>query len=232
MAELKNTNIDLENIKLSDFVPSNGRSIIGAFLIEGGSLILVKEVLNKRVAMSFFNSTTKSKIQTSERYEQYNGQNIKEVRGDYVLSSKITVDIDSGAESVYEEVVTGSNILYSNRRARYTKKEFKLLWDRFITQESSKGEGKKRKIKEVEKFHLMVFDEKVKFLRSKFRSLFKTRWELGIEPEELFLSKDEFASFDKDNDFRSALQKVLDLESPLLNKSAGEMYSNIIKYCE
>lgn len=231
MAELRNKNIDIDNLKLEDFCPASNGMVISAFLVEGNRLILVEEVLNERVGMNFFDANTKEKISTKERYEQYNGKVINETKGNYILSSEIKVDMDTGAESVHEEVVYDDAILYSNDRNRYHKKTFKPLWERFIDETKLKDKDDLELMREVAIFRAMKFDEKIKYLRSKFRYIFKARWELGVVPEEVFLSKEEFSAFEKDEIFREVLLKVLELEESTTGKDSQIMYVNIINQC-
>lgn len=232
MAELKNKQIDKSLLELDDFYPSQGGDVISVSLVDQGRYVLVEEIICEKVVMTFFNAETMTKMSVDERYKKYDGLVTTEIKGDYILSTKITVDQNTGAEKIHEEVVLGESVLYRNDRVRYFKKSIEPLWDRFIDEQNIKLESKQELKRNFSKFNVMLFPDKVSYLRSRFRGLYKVRYELGLIPEELFLSKEEFLAFDNDSKFRKALIEMLELESSIVGKDACQMYQNILRQCD
>jgi hypothetical protein len=228
MVGINNFNLDIYNLHKGDFVSSNGEVIIRFFLVENNSLILVQFILENSLNSVFFNVSGLQRIPKEVRYREYHGKEVKEDIAEYSLIETIEVNLETGDESIAGKVLKENEIVYECCYGRYLDSIEPTLWERFKISEQRKVKSGLRLEEDVLRFQKMTFREKVEFLRSKFRSIYKTRWELGIAPEECFLDKQEIVKYSANLDFKNALKEVLDLEKELTGKSVLEMYSNII----
>ena len=230
MVDINNFNLDIYNLHKEDFLSSNEEVIIRFFLVENNSLILVQFISDNNLNSVFFNVCDLQRIPKKVRYREYHGKEVREAIEKYVLIETIEVDLETGDESISGKVLKENKIVYECCYGRYLDSIEPTLWERFKISEQSKLESELRLDKEVSRFKLMSFREKVEYLRGKFRRIYKTRWELTIVPEECFLNKQEIVKYSTDVDFQNALKEVLDLEKELTGKSVFEMYSNIMAH--
>ena len=228
MIDINNFNLDIYNLHKEDFLSSNEEVIIRFFLIENNNLILVQFISDNNLNSAFFNVSDLQRIPKEARYREYHGKEMREVIEEYSLIETIKVDFETGDESIVGKVFKENKIVYECCYSRYSDSIEPTLWELFQISENRKVKSELRLEEDVLRFQKMIFLEKVEFLRSKFRSIYKTRWELGIAPEECFLDKQEIVKYSAVLDFKSALKEVLDLEKELTGKSVLEMYSNII----
>jgi hypothetical protein len=228
MVEVNNVSLDIHNINQNDFSSNDGGVVIDAFLLEGEGLILVQEVVNNHLKWFFFNATNLKVVSKEERYRAYNGKIEEENIEDYLLVSEIKVDLETGAESIDEKIIYKDNIVYQCERFRYETPITLPLFERYQALNKSNEKSNLYFDEEILNFKKMKFEQKVTFLRGKFRQLYKTRWELGILPEECFLSEEEVERYSEDEYFTKALNAMLKLEESFTGKPTSEMFANII----
>lgn len=227
MVKLLNKEIDLSAPKKADFSPSFEGLVVGAFLIEEDSYILVEELIGAEITASYFCTKYKAFISREDRFNKYNGEIEVIKRNGFDLFSEIKIDINLGTEYVIERVERDGEVLYNNSRFRYTQHEIDSLWERFLLVHESSKVQQSLIDKQVEDFSIMDMQSKVNYLRARFRTSYRTRSELGVMPEEVFLSKSELLSFRDIDGFERALLLVLELEEDIVGKSAQDMFSNI-----
>lgn len=227
MVRLITKDFNIEDLELNFFESVSGGRVVGAFYIEGENIIVVEELNDTRVCLTIFDYPGLEIIPTEKRVEEYDGFVQEDIYGDLRLLSKIVVDGETGAETVFEEAYKGKVQVYRNKRARYSKfgsESFKERVERALFKQSKEMDDIN---KEVLYFNSLSDVDKTKFLKNKFMRAYKLRWESGVEPEEIFLSGKELKAFDSNPKFKACLKAVLNEEAPILGKDADTMFSNI-----
>ena len=232
MVDIHNFNLDIYNLHKEDFLSGYEEIILRFFLVENNSLILVQFISDNNLNSAFFNVCDLKRISKEVRYREYHGKEVIEAREEYSLIETIEVDLDTGDESITGKVLQENKIVYTCCYGRYLDEIEPTLWERFKVSEERKVKSELRLEEDVLRFKNMTHREKVDFLRGKFKSIYKTRWELAITPEECFLNKQEIVKYSSDIDFKNALREVLSLEKELTGKTVLEMYSNIMAYSD
>jgi hypothetical protein len=230
MATLKQgVEIDARNIHVDLFEAEEGGSLLEAFLVEDGRLVLVKEILPEGMGYTFFEIETQERIEKSIRYDDENGKLLNdEIDENHKSVCEVIVDPKTGFEKLIETVFKDSEIIYKNTRERYSSGHTKPLLTRCLAYQKQK-ETKDRQVADlVKKFTNSMLDGKVDILRGIFRKEWRNRCELGFEQPELFLSDDLYAQFSRVKQFKEALIEMLKLEERTVDVDASKLYSSIL----
>lgn len=227
MVAIKKSKLNIHKLKKDDFLFSNEERALNIFLVEDEGLIIVEYLFEDVLNSVFFRADNLKKIPTEFRFEEFNGKTAETNIENHQVVEKIEIDLNTGNEFINGFVIKQNEVVYQCRYGRYNNTTEPTLWERFKFSEEQFKINEMKMQETFSTFKDMVFNEKVNFLRGKFRKIYKSRWELGLTPEECFMSKIEVEKYAEDELFLDALKKVLQLEKNLTNKTVQEMYFNI-----
>jgi len=188
-------------------------------------------VLFGGLAYTFFDLSTRERIDSTARYGQENGKSTMSQFDDgYVAVCEVHVDSCTGFETVDEKITKGSEVVYQNTRERYSLNGVEPISKRFFALETQKNSQKEMINKIVDDFFNSGYIDKVNTLRSLFIREWRNRCELGIDNPEYFLSQDIYEKFSKDIKFNDALLEMLKAEEHVVDTPAEELFEKIENY--
>lgn len=218
------------DVSLHNFCPEDGRELRRQYEVDGGRHILVEELQGSSICYTFFKADTLQRIPPEERYVAENGREEHQLLGDgYSSIARVEVNADTGFEGVSEQLFKDGELVYDQDRPRYNEDNPSSLLDDYKHDLELDKEIEDATEAYLQEFYNADFEQKVRILNTDFVRNSTDNYVMGIEPAELFLSKEQFDDLDKDKDFRRALRASMDMQADNSDMPAQEIYDLIIR---
>jgi hypothetical protein len=232
MARLRTARFDPKT-GVDQFEPDRGRQLLDLFPVEPEDIVVVEELEGERICWTLLSMQTGELIPVSQRHREFNDKISKEKLPEgYFALCKISVSGDTGFESLTESVYRegDDNPQYSITRPRYTKVPTEPLWQRYCNYQTERYEFRQAYIDHLQAFYAANLSTKSGMLATIFRKQWRVNSEQGLESPEFFLSNDQFNAYDRDPDFRVALEAVVRAESRVLKFNPDQTYLKILDH--